>query len=91
MAEVLCPRCRIPMDYVSESERMGNERRITRYYVCPACRTKVLDERIVVRSDTTSVLVMAYDYAGNGRRPVISSSPPRPKQQRRRPLQARAR
>ena len=87
---VLCPRCRVPMDYVSESERMGSERRITRYYVCPACRTKMLDERIVVRVDTTKVIITAYDYS-NGKRPVIAVAAPARRKPKAPPARARAR
>ncbi|MCE4610790.1 MAG: hypothetical protein F7B17_02325 [Desulfurococcales archaeon] len=46
---VLCPRCRIPMYYGSEKVRDSNGTRITRYYQCPACKSKLVDERIEVK------------------------------------------
>ena len=68
---VLCPWCRIPMDYVMESERLGGERRLARYYQCPACRAKILDERITIKATAASLLVRVVDYS-NGPRPTIS-------------------
>ena len=46
---VLCPRCKIPMYYGSEKVRDSNGVRITRYYQCPACKSKLVDERIEVK------------------------------------------
>ncbi len=46
---VLCPRCKVPMVYMIESEKSGSERRITRYYRCPVCGTKIIAERFLVR------------------------------------------
>ena len=49
---VLCPRCKIPMEYVSVTEKGSEGARILRYYRCPACHTRLIDERIdVVRVD----------------------------------------
>ncbi len=49
---VLCPRCKIPMEYVSVTEKSGEGAKILRYYRCPACHTRLIDERIdVVRVD----------------------------------------
>ena len=70
---VLCPRCKIPMDYVMEAEKVGAERRLTRYYQCPACRTKILDERITIKSNTKYLIVTILDYSSNGSRPIIST------------------
>ncbi len=46
---VLCPRCKVPMIYTMEAEKSGAERRITRYYKCPVCGTKIIVEKLVVR------------------------------------------
>lgn len=70
---VLCPRCKIPMDYVMEAEKVGGERRLTRYYQCPACRTKILDERITIKSNTKYLIITILDYSSNGSRPIIST------------------
>lgn len=80
---VLCPRCKIPMDYVMEAEKVGGERRLTRYYQCPACRTKILDERITVKANTKYILITILDYSLNGSRPIIST----PRDRVRRPAQ----
>lgn len=41
-------RCKTSMDYMSEVER-GGEVRVSRFYRCPACGFRVLDERVTVR------------------------------------------
>jgi len=46
---VLCPKCKVPMIYTMEAEKSGTERRITRYYRCPVCGTKIIVEKLVVR------------------------------------------
>lgn len=48
---VLCPRCRIPMEYMSVTEKDSRGARILRYYRCPACHTRVVDERIEVKKE----------------------------------------
>lgn len=49
---ILCPRCKIPMEYVSVTEKSSSGAKILRYYRCPACHTRLIDERIdVVRVD----------------------------------------
>jgi hypothetical protein len=73
------------MDYVMEAEKVGGERRLTRYYQCPACRTKILDERITIKSNTKYLLVTIVDYLSNGSRPIIST----PRERFRRGVRAR--
>ena len=46
--KLLCPRCKVPMLYASERVRDSRGTRITRYYLCPACRSKLVDERMEV-------------------------------------------
>ena len=46
--EVLCPKCRIPTSYVSETEKSNGTARVVRYYKCPACWGKLLDEEVTV-------------------------------------------
>ena len=59
---VLFPRCRIPMEYMSVTEKDSRGARILRYYKCPACHTRVVDERIEVRREGGSVkLVIVSD------------------------------
>jgi len=49
---VLCPRCKIPMEYVSVTEKSSSSVKVLRYYRCPSCHTRVIDERIdIVKSD----------------------------------------
>lgn len=54
--EVLCPKCKVGMDYMSEVEK-GDEVRISRFYRCPVCGFRVLDERIVVRHSSEVVVL----------------------------------
>lgn len=63
---VLCPRCKAPMAYIQEIERVGDERRITRYYKCPACGTKILDEVIRIHRVNGSVVIMV-EQNGHGK------------------------
>lgn len=46
---VLCPRCKVPMVYMMEAEKNSSGRRITRYYKCPACGTKIIVEKLLVK------------------------------------------
>ena len=46
--EILCLRCKTSMDYMSEVER-GGEVRVSRFYRCPVCGFRVLDERVTIR------------------------------------------
>jgi len=47
---LLCARCRIPLALGSETEKRANgETVIYRYYVCPACNSKILDEKISIK------------------------------------------
>lgn len=44
-----CPKCGAPMAYLVEKEKNGTGIvKITRYYRCPACGTKVIDEQILI-------------------------------------------
>jgi len=54
--EVLCPRCKMSMDYISEVER-GGEIRISIFYRCPLCGFRVLDERVTIKSFGDSVML----------------------------------
>ena len=51
--EVLCPRCKVPMNFYSTSERSskGNESviRVTRYYKCPVCGRTIVSEELTIR------------------------------------------
>ncbi len=60
-SQVLCPRCRIPMEYMFETERYSDgSRRLMRYYRCPACGTKVIDEQAVV-SNHNGVIRVTFE------------------------------
>ena len=59
---VLCPTCKIPMVYMSEAERVGGETRITRYYICPACKRKIVDEKIIVTRNGDKIVLKVIDY-----------------------------
>ncbi|MCE4598823.1 MAG: hypothetical protein F7C81_01320 [Desulfurococcales archaeon] len=66
---MLCPVCKIPMDYAMETEKNSNgERRITRYYLCPACGTRVIDEQLLITIEENTVKVLVL---GNGKQTII--------------------
>lgn len=71
---VLCPVCGSEMDYVIEVEKTGSVRRITRYYRCPACGTKIIDEKFEVRLEEDKIIVRSLI---NGAKPVIKGRRPR--------------
>ena len=79
---VLCPNCKVPMVYVQEVERVGNERRIVRYYKCPACGAKIMDEVLKIIRVNGSVKLIAEQaparfVEGNRRPAPRHSSHPR--------------
>ena len=83
--EVLCPRCRVPMDYLIELEKLASgERRITRYYKCPVCGTRIIDEKYSIRLVDGRIVITSLL---NGQPRIILSRPTR--QARRRPARAR--
>lgn len=53
---ILCPHCLVSMDFGSEVETLkGGERRITRFFKCPACRNRVLFARLTIRSSESGI------------------------------------
>ncbi|BAA79598.2 hypothetical protein APE_0628.1 [Aeropyrum pernix K1] len=76
---VVCPRCRIPMYYASETVKEGGRHRITRFYVCPSCKLKLVDERIVVIPSSSTVEV---EVAGD-RKTIYRQHVDRPRRQAR--------
>ncbi len=70
---VLCPTCKIPMVYMSEAERVGGETRITRYYVCPACKRRIIDEKIIVNRNGDKIILKVIDYRIDAR-PAVSQA-----------------
>ncbi len=66
---LLCPVCRIPMDYAMETEKNSNgERRITRYYKCPACGSRIIDEQLLVKTEGSMVKVLVLS---NGKPTIV--------------------
>jgi predicted RNA-binding Zn-ribbon protein involved in translation (DUF1610 family) len=59
-----CPRCGTPMIYLVEKEKNGKgEARITRYFRCPVCGTKIIDEVIMLRPVNGSIQVYTLPVA----------------------------
>jgi hypothetical protein len=56
---VLCPRCKIPMYYGSETVKDSSGTRITRFYQCPACRLKLVDERLTIVKANNNITIKA--------------------------------
>jgi len=71
-ATILCPRCKVPMDYLSETEKSisGNRRvtKITRYYKCPVCGRRILDEVLIIRNGENSIIIESHT---NGARKIL--------------------
>ncbi len=62
--EVLCPRCRVPMNYYSRTEKTsrasgGTEIKVTRFFKCPVCGKVIVDEEIVLRDSGDGFVITA--------------------------------
>jgi len=62
--EVLCPRCRVPMNYYSRTEKSSRssgstEIKVTRFYKCPVCGRTVIDEELLLRETPEGIVVTA--------------------------------
>ncbi len=69
---VLCARCKVPMDYILEVERVGFERVVSGFYKCPACGYRILDEKATVRRlDDMVVLEFSKPTGNSGRKGLI--------------------
>jgi uncharacterized protein YbaR (Trm112 family) len=70
--EILCPRCKVPMDYLSETEKESNSNgksiKITRYYKCPVCGRRIIDETLIIRDDGTNTIIESHT---NGARKLL--------------------
>ncbi|MGC9210067.1 MAG: hypothetical protein ACP5FT_02225 [Acidilobus sp.] len=60
--EVLCPRCRVPMNYYSRTEKSsrasgGAEVKVTRFFKCPVCGKVIVDEEIVLRQTDEGLVI----------------------------------
>lgn len=65
---VICPRCKTEMSYVTEVERSNGSKEVFRYYRCPACTLRLLDESYRITDEGERVVVRVRQ--GN-RRPII--------------------
>jgi len=66
----ICPICKTPMAYIQESEAIGGEKRLTRYYKCPACGAKIVDEVLrVVRVNGEVRIIIEQNGSGKLIRP----------------------
>ncbi len=62
--EVLCPRCKVPMNYYSRTEKTskasgGSEIKVTRFFKCPVCGKVVIDEELVLRDTGDGLAITA--------------------------------
>ncbi len=68
-----CPICKVPMMYLMEKEKKSSgEIRITRFYRCPVCGTKIIDERLLLKPVNGSIVVYSLS---NGEKQIIYSRP----------------
>jgi len=60
---VLCPQCKIPMEYTLETEKSSNgSRRLVRYYKCYVCGSRIIDETIQIEyNGSDKILVKIND------------------------------
>ncbi|AFZ70276.1 hypothetical protein Calag_0512 [Caldisphaera lagunensis DSM 15908] len=70
--EILCPRCKVPMDYLSETEKTSNNNgrstKITRYYRCPVCGRRIIDEVLIIKDNNTDITIESHT---NGARKLL--------------------
>lgn len=70
--EVMCPKCKVPMDYLSETEKTSNNSgktiKITRFYKCPVCGRRVIDEVLTIKDDGINTIIESHT---NGARKLI--------------------
>ena len=60
---VLCPQCKVATLYTSETERKNSSyTRIIRYYKCPACWGRIIDEEVIVTSNGSLIEVRVKIY-----------------------------
>ena len=65
----VCPKCGVPMVYLIEKEKNSKgEVRITRFYRCPVCGTKIIDEKLILRPVDGRILVFSLI---NGEKPIV--------------------
>ncbi|MDT7861416.1 MAG: hypothetical protein RRA45_04290 [Saccharolobus sp.] len=58
MNTVTCPKCKIKMDFIAESESTDGVKKIIRYYYrCPVCGTRILDSNIEAIRDMSRILI----------------------------------
>ncbi|MEM1758671.1 MAG: hypothetical protein QXJ65_04720 [Acidilobaceae archaeon] len=56
---VLCPRCKVDMDYISETVKSNSGiKQLFRYYRCPACSYRLLDEKLSVNVNGESLIIV---------------------------------
>jgi len=83
MAEqMVCPYCKVPTEYYVEVEKTRGRRRITRYYRCPVCGAKIIDEIIEVEETSEGVVVRVLT---NGVKKIVGGRPRRAPRNARRP------
>ncbi len=69
---MLCPKCKVPMVYMMEAEKNSTGRRITRYYRCPVCGTKVIVEKLLIKPVNGKLRI--YDLM-NGSQEIVYGRP----------------
>ncbi|MGC9071992.1 MAG: hypothetical protein ACP5HK_04775 [Acidilobus sp.] len=73
--EVLCPRCRVPMNYYSRTEKTtrasgGAEIKVTRFFRCPVCGRVIVDEEIMLM-ETDEGLVISSKRNGLAKLAIV--------------------
>ncbi|MCX8165334.1 MAG: hypothetical protein RMI00_00615 [Sulfolobales archaeon] len=66
--KALCPRCKTEMTLISEIERSNGVRHINRYYRCPACTLRLMDESYRITEDGERLLLRVIQ---DEKRPII--------------------
>ncbi len=80
-----CPKCGATMTFLVEKERSNGTTKVTRYYKCPVCGTKVIFEQFLVRRVDG---VIRITWLTNGNPKIIYGTlrrAPRPRKNARKP------
>ncbi|MEL9970417.1 MAG: hypothetical protein QXR57_06415 [Metallosphaera sp.] len=57
MNDVICPRCGVKMEFISEAEVTNNKKVIRYFYRCPACGTKITDSQIALERNEKELVI----------------------------------
>ncbi|AWS00066.1 hypothetical protein [Metallosphaera hakonensis] len=57
MNDVICPRCGVKMEFISEAETTNQRKTIRYFYRCPACGMKIADSQIALEKTENELII----------------------------------